>query len=726
MTSAMVRVALPLRLPRLFDYLVPGEVALPPVGARVLVPFRNRDTVALVVSHPVHTQVPASRLRSIRQILAPSQWFTPELWKLALWAADYYHHPLGEVLFTMLPATLRKPGEQRSGEPLQWELTAAGSLLKPEGLPGSAVVQARVLARLSQGPLAVDEVRLLGNSFAGALRRMAAKGLVARVPAKPASPPPPADPLKLSDEQQQVLETIAGQAPGFQAMLLDGVTGSGKTEVYLRAIERIVAEGGQALVLVPEIGLTPQLRRRFERRFGRAVGVVHSGMTNNERHGVAAAAAAGRLGIVVGTRSAIFTPFADLQMICIDEEHDLSYKQADGWRYSARDLGVRRAQMSGIPIILGSATPSLESLKNVLRGRYLKLSLTQRPGEARQPELLTVDLRRQFLEQGLSRRLLEIMDKTLERRQQCLLFINRRGFAPIMLCQLCGWHATCARCDANQTYHQTQERLQCHHCGAARRVPKRCPDCGAPHLHVLGEGTQRLEQAVAEQFPAYRVLRVDRDSTRRRGSLETLLERASSGEPCILIGTQMLAKGHDFPKVTLAALVNVDQALFSADFRATERLAQLIVQVAGRSGRGTDPGLVVLQTWQPEHPIFEALRDGGYQKIAATLLDEREQARLPPFSASALLRSEATQLAVASRFLEEAREVMQADDIELLGPVPAPMEKRAGRFRQQMLLLAPDRGTLHRHLKQHVEGLYTLPAASKVRWSLDVDPLDLG
>lgn len=725
MTRAIVSVALPLRLPRLFDYLGPLEGELPPVGARVLVPFRNRDAVAIVVSQSTSSQVPKTRLKRVTRTLEPAQWFTQELWELALWAADYYHHPLGEVLFTMLPASLRKAGEHRSTEPLQWVLTDTGRQRRLEDLSGSAVVQTRVLTQLQQGPLSVEEARSFGRSFGGAIRRMAAKGWVKQVPIEPRRAAAVTHRLTLSEEQQRALGSITVQPSGFHSFLLEGVTGSGKTEVYLQAIEKVVHAGGQALVLVPEIGLTPQLRRRFERRFGQAVGVIHSGMTHNERHDVAAAAGQGRLGIILGTRSAVFTPFADLQMICVDEEHDLSYKQADGWRYCARDLGVRRAQMLGIPIVLGSATPSLESLKNVQDGRYLKLPLTHRPGAARAPELMTIDMRRQYVDQGLSSRLMEIMGQTLQRHQQCLLFINRRGFAPVMICQTCGWHATCLRCDANQTYHKARERLQCHHCGATRRIPRRCPDCGAPHFHVLGEGTQRVEEVVAERFPATPVLRVDRDSTRRRGSLESLLERASSGEPCVLVGTQMLAKGHDFPKVTLAALVNVDQALFSADFRATERLSQLIVQVAGRSGRGADAGVVVLQTWQPEHPVFEALRDGGYQKIAASLLTERKVARLPPFAAAALLRSEASGLAEATGFLEEARQLMLADDLELLGPVPAPMGKRAGRFRQQMLLLARDRRTLHRQLRLHVDSLYTLPTASRVRWSLDVDPLDL-
>lgn len=725
MTRAVVKVALPLRLPQVFDYLVPPAIEPPPVGARVQVPFRNRDAVALVVAHAADTQVPAGRLKHIKRTLEPAQWFTQELWELALWAADYYHHPLGEVLFTMLPASLRKLGEHRAAGPMQWELTQSGRLLERESLSGAAVVQAQVLARLQQGPLAVEEARTHGRSFGDALRRMLARGWVAKVPLELQSAPVADNPLTLSDEQQRALDAIAARKAGFHSMLLEGVTGSGKTEVYLGAIERVARTGGQALVLVPEIGLTPQLRRRFERRFGQSVGVIHSGMTNHERHAVAAAAARGGVGIILGTRSAIFTPFSDLKMICIDEEHDLSYKQADGWRYCARDMGVRRAQMLGIPIVLGSATPSLESLKNVEDGRYVKLSLTERPGAARPPELMTIDMRKQYAEQGVSARLTEIMSQTLARKQQCLLFINRRGFAPVMICQNCGWHATCVRCDANQTFHKAQERLQCHHCGAARRVPRRCPECGAPHLHVLGEGTQRLEAVVTERFPEIPVLRVDRDSTRRRGSLESLLQRASSGEPCVLVGTQMLAKGHDFPKVTLAALVNVDQALFSADFRATERLAQLIVQVAGRSGRGADAGVVVLQTWQPDHPVFESLRVGGYQKIAASLLAERKLARLPPFAAAALLRSEASRLSDATGFLEEARRVMQCDDVELLGPVPAPMGKRAGRFRQQMLMLAPDRRTLHGLLRRHMETVYTLPAATKVRWSLDVDPLDL-
>ena len=582
------------------------------------------------------------------------------------------------------------------------------------------------LARLGEGELADEAIS--GRGERASLRRLIDKGWVAPIDAAPGLPPlAPATPPEPEAAQRTAIEAITAALGGFDRFLLEGVTGSGKTEVYLRAIQACLARGEQALLLVPEIGLTPQLVSRLRRRLDCDIAVLHSALPEGERLNAWLAAARGEVGVVVGTRSAVFTPLARPGLFLIDEEHDASFKQQDGFRYSARDLLIRRAQLAGVPVVLGSATPSLESLYNAERGRYRRLHLPERAGGAESPPLSLIDVRAQPMDEGLSLALRQRMHETLAAGNQVLLFLNRRGFAPVLLCHQCGWVAHCERCDAHLTLHQRRGRLHCHHCDHQRAIPAHCPQCGSAELRAVGTGTERVEQALQTHFPGARILRIDRDSSRGRGVLEAQLEAARKGEAQILLGTQMLAKGHHFPGVTLVGILDADQGLFGADFRAGERLAQQIVQVAGRAGRAERPGEVLIQTHHPEHPLLRQLVEGGYAGFAQAALAARAEARLPPFSHLALLRAEAPDAEAARAFLGAAAGVAgpRPAAVELWGPVPAPMERRAGRYRFQLLVQAASREALHPFLDGWLPEVGALREGRRVRWSLDVDPQDM-
>ncbi|MDE2461950.1 MAG: primosomal protein N', partial [Gammaproteobacteria bacterium] len=559
------------------------------------------------------------------------------------------------------------------------------------------------------------------------MRALRRRGWVEKIPVLPQTPPafPMAAGVALNKAQAEAAQEIRAALGSFRAFLLDGVTGSGKTEVYLEVMSECLRRGSQALMLVPEIGLTPQLLLRVRRRFADAV-VFHSALSEGERLAAWDAARSGRAPVVIGTRSAVFLPLKHPGLIVVDEEHDASFKQQDGFRYSARDLAVVRAARHKIPLVLGSATPSLESLYNSAQSRYLHLSLPERAGAARHPAIQLLDIRGQPLHEGLSDPMLTAIRRHLQAEGQVLLFLNRRGYAPTVMCHACGATLQCRRCDARLTLH-TDRQLQCHHCGTQRPLPARCEHCGAGELGYFGFGTERIERVLAELFPNVGIARLDRDSTRRKGKLEALLDGVQRGDYQILVGTQMLAKGHDFPNVTLVGILDADQGLFGVDFRASERMAQLIMQVAGRAGRAERPGEVLVQTHHPEHPLLNRLVREGYASFAAAALAERRAAGLPPFAAMALLHAQAVTRAAPMAFLEAARRELApacGRQVQLLGPAPAPMERRAGRFRAQLLLLAAQRALLQQALTTALPALYALKQARRVRWSLDVDPAE--
>ncbi|MEY6431257.1 primosomal protein N' [Thioalkalicoccus limnaeus] len=733
--AGILRVAIAAPVSTPFDYSAPVGLdgPTPRPGQRVLVPFGRGRRVGIIIAMPTASPVPAERLKPVMAILDDEPLLTENDLGFLLWAADYYRYPLGEALFSALPTRLRRAVPTGSGGRQGWRLTSQGRAGCPETL-ARAPKQAQVWERLRGGSGAVPSSELtadLGDCSA-ALRALARRGWVepCRIaPCAVAGERSLADhgPV-LNPEQRAAVEQVRAAFGRFQPFLLDGVTASGKTEVYIRLLDDLLAAGGQALVLVPEIGLTPQLGRRLAARLNAALVVLHSGLPDAEREEGWRRAVRGEAGVLLGTRSAVLVPLPRLGLVIVDEEHDLSFKQQEGFRYSGRDLAVRRAQLAGCPIVLGSATPSLETLANVRSGRYRRLPLAQRAGGAGSPTVGLVDIRAQALQAGLSPRLLECIERELTADNQVLLFLNRRGFAPLLTCHDCGWISGCPRCDARLTLHRSSHQLRCHHCGLVRVPPVRCPHCGGPDLRALGQGTERIEEMLSRRFPGLPVARVDRDSTRRRGDLTDLLNAARRGEFRILLGTQMLTKGHHFPGVTLVGVLDADSGLFGTDYRAPERMAQLLIQVMGRAGRAERPGHVLIQTRHPDHPFLRVLLRDGYPAFAEAALAERRTAALPPFSHQVLIRAEASEAALAYDFLRAAARAAAVpfrDQVVLWGPASAPMERRAGRWRAQLLVQSPRRASLRGFLDHWIPVLKGLPTPARVRWAIDVDPQDM-
>jgi len=719
-----VRVALPVPLPTLFDYLPPaaGEAQ---AGSRVRVPFGKGEMVGVVVDPAAEAAVGATRLKPVLEVLDPHPLLDAELLSTLAWAADYWAGAPGEAVANALPLALREPRPLPPTGREVWSLTTQGQSARDAGSRKGG--SAALLDALHAGPQAADDLTIALPGWRAAARRLLEGGLVGKHDLEDAPPlastaPAPA----LSDEQSAAVAAIGEAFDGFQPWVLDGVTGSGKTEVYLALIERALAEGKQTLLLVPEIGLAPQTVRRLRERLGVAVEVLHSNLAEGERARAWLRARNGSARVVLGTRSAVFTPLPNAGLIVVDEEHDASYKQQEGFRYHARDLAVVRAKALGVPVVLGSATPSLETLGNVEAGRYRRLVLRARPGAKQSTRVQIVDMRAQRLDHGLSPTLVRAVAACVERGEQALVFRNRRGYAPVLLCHDCGWHADCPRCERPMTLHAGRRRLICHHCDNTMFVPAACPSCASANLSPQGQGTERLEEALTERFPDVPVVRIDRETTRRRDAFGDIMDGLREDKPAILVGTQMLAKGHDLPNLTLVAIVGVDEGLHSIDFRAGERLAQLVVQVAGRAGRSSKPGSVLLQTHHPDHAMLHSLLRGGYPAVAAGLLEERRLLDLPPYAHQVLLRADALGRAEVDAFLADAHlAIGPPGDLRIAGPMPAPMPLRAGRHRGQLLVEAGTRGRLHGFLRPWHQTLAGLPSSRKVRWSLDVDPIDL-
>jgi len=714
--ETVARVAVPVPLPQLFDYLpVPGQ-ALPPRGSRVLVPFGKRRLVGLVFDHGAPGQGSSAALRCLERVLDEGL-IRAEMLELINWCARYWAFAPGEAVNLLLPGALRRSKAFRPPPPAAYELTAKGGQASLNRAPRQAEVQ----TCLREGPLTREALMEQSGAGAEVIRRMSEAGLLRPLDAPP--PPAAAAGPELNEEQRAAVAAIVHHRRRFSAFLLAGVTGSGKTEVYLQAARRILDRGRQVLILAPEIGLTPQLVQRIESRLGEPAYLYHSGLSEGERLACWQAARSGAARVLVGTRSAVFLPLVRPGLVVIDEEHDASFKQAEGARYHGRDVAVLRARSAGVPVVLGTATPSLESLYNVDQGRYRLLELTRRAGTARQPRWRIVDQRGS--RQSLAPELVETMRRHLGEGGQVLIYRNRRGYAPVLMCAECGWQADCERCSAHLTYHQGRGNLQCHHCGSQRPDPPRCPECESPELLALGAGTERLESQVAGLFPEVPVHRVDRDAMSGKHEFHALLEQVRQGQPCVLVGTQMLAKGHHLPGVTLAAVLDVDQSLFSADFRAPERLGQAVAQVAGRAGRGDRDGEFMLLTRHPEHPLLETLGRGDYRAYARPLLEERIQAKLPPACALAMLRAEAHQSEPPRRFLARAARLLAGGGIEVIGPLAAIMARRGGYWRFQLWLQAGSRISMANHLSTRLDALHKLPDARRVRWHVDVDPLEL-
>ena len=726
----IVRVALAVPLPRFFDYLYPPDLT-PIVGGRVLVPFGSQKRVGIVVDLPASSDVAKEKLKPIIDVLDAESLFNSTTWDWLAWSANYYRAALGDVLFQALPVKLRNGESAVKNDRTFWRITELGKQALESGELKRAKKQIEALNLLLTQDLEKGNNEISSAIWSALKGKDYVEEIIVPTEQKSWQQALGDNPLvnldnRLTLNKQQALafSQLLFQE-GFNVWLLEGVTGSGKTEIYLQYIEEVLKKGKQVLVLVPEIGLTPQTVRRFQARFNVEIDVLHSNLNDTQRLNVWARARTGQSAIVIGTRSALFTQFSDLGLIILDEEHDGSFKQQDGWRYHARDLGIVLAQKLNIPILLGSATPSLESVNNVQNGKYHHLVLSKRAGNSTALRQFVIDLKHQRIQNGLSEPLLQRMQEHLEKGNQVLLFLNRRGFAPVLLCHECGWIDECHHCEKPYTYHQHQRVLRCHHCGAQKTVPMQCGHCGSTHLVTTGLGTEQLEETLKARFPQYNIARIDRDSTARKGKLEGYLEDIQQGKSQILIGTQMLAKGHHFPNVTLVALVNVDNALFSLDFRAEERLAQLYVQVAGRSGRAEKQGEVVLQTHYPDHPLLTTLLEKGYQAFAEETLKLRHNMGLPPFSFQALFKAQCRHSEEAENALSQLASFFYEQKIEglqVLGPIPAPFSKKAGQYRWQLLLQHTSRKQLQAALSRYSPELIK---SSQVRLILDVDPLDL-
>lgn len=730
--KTIVQVAVPVPLYGVFDYLLPsGTEHDLHKGCRVSIPFGRKQLIGMVVNVGVASDLPVSKLKPLSECIDSESVISSEIIKLLEWAAVYYHYPLGEVLFSALPKSLRQGEAAELKQENIWKLTeegGAGDIARLSRAPKQAALLA-YMQNTDQLELYASQLNADWDSWRAPMQGLVDKQLVetgSRVPNAIAQSRQLIEARKLNEEQVSAANSIANGFAQYQAFLLQGITGSGKTEVYLDVIDKALVLDLQVLVLVPEISLTPQLTQRFMARLDTQIVSLHSGLNDSQRHAAWVQASKGVARVLIGTRSALFTPMPELGLVIIDEEHDASFKQQEGFRYHARDLALVRAKNKNIPIVLGSATPSLESLENVTRGQFKLLRLSQRGVQgAMPPKVSLLDVCRRPMEDGISDQLLVKVKEHLDNKGQVLLFLNRRGYAPLLMCHECGWTAVCQRCDANMTLHQHNRKLRCHHCGYETAAPHECPECQHESLYIPGAGTERIELALKSRFPDVVISRIDRDTTRRKGELDEKLKQARSGEAQILIGTQMLAKGHDFPDLTLVGILNADQGLFSADFRGTEHMAQLIIQVAGRAGRSEKPGEVIIQTHHPEHPLLHTLLESGYVGFAKEALKERKQAGFPPYSYMAILRCDSINKEHGQMFLNDSRQVFAYTDVELFGPLPAPMEKRAGRYRWQLILLARDRRNLHAVMRDWMPKVIKLKSVNKVRWSIDIDPLDM-
>lgn len=733
-----VQVAVPVPTRQVYDYATSQRLK---PGIRVIVPFGKRKLIGIIVSNhqPPADFTPPFTIRQIEQVLDQEYVIGDNMLKLLSWASGYYHHPIGKVLEAALPARLRiaKPLENPVAETLYRCLPGLDHATIDKSLARAARQRALFTLVSAHDWLSEAQIKSLSTAtrtpIRGLLTTLIDKGFIESRIQTSTTPSPGHKPFQahLTEQQQLAINTVVSCIGKFKSYVLHGITGSGKTEVYLHIAEICIAKGSQALVLIPEIALTPQLVERFTERFGNGVCVIHSNMPDQQRYRTWWQARAGNASVVLGTRSAIFAPMKNLGLIIVDEEHDISYKQQDGFRYHARNLAIKRASLEGVPIVLGSATPSMESMNNVTSGRHQLLNLSHRIGTAKLPEVELVNLKTFPLYEGISAPLLEAISLGLERKQQTILYINRRGFAPIAQCRACAWQASCDRCDARLTFHKKSETFRCHHCSKIIKAQSNCPQC-AQTLFYAGVGTQRIEKALIKQFPQARICRFDRDQINTQKILEHTLQQINEGEIDIVIGTQLISKGHDFPGVTLVGVIDPDHGLYSVDFRAPEYLFQQLVQVAGRAGRSKTPGKVIIQTAHPENPYLHLIRDYNFEQFYRYCVEERKSVQLPPFGHIVLWRAESTSDKAGLQFLhfvsQTGRKILaekRLKGITVMDPISSPMEKRAGKFRAQLLIKAEQRKPLHELLTHWLKKIENSPASRRVRWSIDIDPMEM-
>lgn len=728
----VIQVAIAVPMPQLFDYKLDPTLSKPTVGCRVLVPFGPRKCVGIVWCTDVESEYEVSKLKSVIEVLDTMPVCSEQMLTLGRWMSEYYHYPIGEVLHTLLPAVLRKHQGGKTKAAIATRLylqlsEQSAAHADVDELLARSVKQFDLYRQLEKGKQPLSVIK---QQFTPAIvKALTEKLLIEKVEIIEA-PEDWKKQLVVSEkpipnvEQAMAISTI-NLLSGFDTTLIEGVTGSGKTEVYLQIIEPLLMAGKQVLILVPEIGLTPQTVGRFEKRFGISVGTLHSNLNDSERLQVWQQARDGSLGIIIGTRSSIFTEMKNPGMIIVDEEHDESFKQQDNLKYHARDVAVYRARQLNVPLVLGSATPSLESLHNALEKKYKHIMLPNRAGNAAMPVQRLMNIKGQPMHFGIAQGMLDKMREQLEAGNQVMVFVNRRGYAPALLCHQCGHVENCQRCDNPMTVHKGLNNLQCHRCADIRHLPSSCKECGHHELDTFGIGTEQLQQGLDSLFPNFDTVRVDSDTVRGKGKLDKLLREINQKKYQILVGTQILSKGHHFPDVTLVLILNVDSALFSADFRAPEKLAQLITQLSGRAGRSDKAGEMWLQTHCPEHPLLQDLINNGFSDFARYALLERKHALLPPHEHQICIRSESHHKHLSMHFLQLCAQIFsQFKHAKVLGPFPAFIEKKQGRYRNLLIIQSPSRKYLQQATEQANKALMDMPVSKQVRWSIDVSPID--
>ena len=733
MTSELIDVLVPIPVLEKFSYLpVKGSRVLPKPGSRVLIPFGRRALVGVVWKISKLDKSDKRKYKHIKEILDDSPLLDTHALKLAEWSSRYYHYPLGEIISYFFPPSLRKGEEAKFRQAKYLELTSRGEFLDMKSLENAPAQKKLITLLQEKHEVSITSLKAFGISSAS-VKSLINKGFIRSFsrelsPYKQLDDKKSLSPKKLNKEQSLAVSKIKAAQDKNMTFLLDGITGSGKTEVYLQAIKEIIGQGKQALILIPEIGLAPQAEERFRDYFGDRVMSFHSAKNDREKVDAWLGASKGLVDIIIGTRSSVFLPMKKLGIIVVDEEHDLSFKQMDKFRYSARDMALYRAKLEKIPVVLASATPSLETLKNAKDTKFETLRLNKRATGASLPNINAIDLRGKELNEGMSNHLLEATESELEKGNQVLIFLNRRGYASSLICKTCGWISNCDRCDALMTVHKKPLKLQCHHCEAQKEFPDTCPKCSSKDFLQYGYGTERIEEYLQIRFPKIKTLRIDSDSTRKKESLTGYFDLIKKGEPMILLGTQLLAKGHHFPNVTLVGILDADSGLFSADFRGSERVAQLMTQVSGRAGREEKSGQVILQTYCPDHPQIEEIINGTYQSFAQRLLDERRTSKTPPYFFQVKVYAESPKSIVSRDFIRSLINRISIDnsiskDLRIVGPLPSLMEKKSGVYRWELNIFSKNRSQLHKYLDLVQSKLYDPSTSKQVRWSIDVDPL---
>jgi primosomal protein N' (replication factor Y) len=721
-----IQVALPIPFADSLTYALPGhlEDQMIEVGMRVIVPFRNKKLVAIVVA--IGKSEFKQKLRHITEVLDQGVFISPQVLSFVKQVANYYLTPLGKVVFAGIPKWYKNINDPPLPKEIWWQIKKPLTNQQIEDMLNSVKQQNIVRYLQENGPLQSRSMTHIESSASAQCQALYKKDLLLKSELCFVDAKPPKDPdFILTDDQQNAIKSIT-LSDNFASYLLDGITGSGKTEVYIRLVKRLIKQGKQALVLVPEIGLTPQLFHEFSKRIHGRVAVLHSGLTTVARARAWSKAYSGDIDVIVATRSGIFTPFTNLGIIIVDEEHDLSFKQQEGFRYSARDLAVMRAKLENIPVILGSATPSLESFSNAIVGKYQWLKLRSRTNKQALPGIQVLDVRKHKMSKGLSKQVLQQIHQEIEKGNQALVFLNRRGWSPKLSCHECGWVAECDECDTYLTYHKRINRLRCHHCERQYSIPEFCPECGSQKIEAMGVGTEKIHQGLLSQLKDVKVIRVDRDTVKTTNQWQRTVDEIKSGEPCVMVGTQMLSKGHDFPHLTLVVIVNVDNSFYSLDFRATEHLSQLMIQVSGRAGRKHKTGKVIIQTQCPDHEFFKLLLEKSYQDYAKHELAQRQAIGFPPASYMAIIRARSRVEKTVNDFFEcILNQTVENPSLSIMGPIPAPMYKKMGQYQMQLIFNGNDRRSLHDSLKQTVIFLRNNKICNNIIWSLDLDPVNL-